>query len=56
MGIATIMEAKEIILLAQGERKADILHKVIHGGVTEDIPASILQKHQNVTIITDIAI
>lgn len=54
MGIATILEAKEILLLVQGEKKAEILRKVINGEVTEDVPASILQRHPNVTIITDI--
>lgn len=54
MGIATILEAKQILLLVQGEKKAEILRKVVNGEVTEDVPASILQGHDNVTIITDI--
>lgn len=54
MGLATIMEAKEIMLLVQGERKAPILKEVIHGPITEDVPASILQKHPNITVITDL--
>lgn len=54
MGIGTILDAKEIILLVHGEAKADILRQVVHGEVTEDVPASILQKHPNVTVITDI--
>ncbi|HLR64821.1 MAG TPA: glucosamine-6-phosphate deaminase [Pseudogracilibacillus sp.] len=54
MGIGTILDAKEIILLVHGEAKADILRQVIHGEITEDVPASILQKHPNVTVITDI--
>lgn len=54
MGIGTIMDAKEIILLVHGEQKADILRQVVHGEVTEDVPASILQTHPNVTVITDI--
>lgn len=54
MGIGTILDAKEIILLVHGEAKADILRQVVHGEITEDVPASILQKHPNVTIITDI--
>lgn len=56
MGIGTIMKAKQILLLVQGEKKADILKKVIYGEVTEDIPASILQRHPKVTLITDIRI
>lgn len=54
MGLATIMDAKEIILLVQGERKAEILKEVLYGEVTEDVPASILQKHPKVTVITDL--
>lgn len=54
MGIETILEAKRILLLVQGEKKADILRKVVQGEVTENIPASILQRHEDVTILTDI--
>lgn len=54
MGIGTILEAKEILLLVQGEAKAEILKEVLNGPVTEDVPGSILQKHPNVTVITDI--
>src|SRR5690625_2752733 len=53
MGIQSIMEAREIILLVSGEQKADALAEVINGDVTEAFPASILQKHNNVTIIAD---
>ena len=53
MGIATIMDSKKILLLVSGEKKADILAQVIHGEVTEKVPASVLQKHPNVTIIAD---
>src|SRR5690625_3570667 len=54
MGIGTILDAKEIILLVQGDAKSSILHDVVHGPITEDVPASILQKHPKVTVITDI--
>lgn len=54
MGLETIMEAKEIVLLVQGEKKADILREVVYGDVTEDVPGSVLQLHPNATIITDI--
>ncbi|WP_316572353.1 glucosamine-6-phosphate deaminase [Neobacillus sp. YIM B06451] len=53
MGIATILESKEIILLANGKSKAEALHSLIKGEVTEDFPASALQRHGNVTIIAD---
>lgn len=54
MGIGTILEAKEILLLVQGEAKAEILKSVINGEITEDVPASALRNHPNVTVITDI--
>src|SRR5699024_8777967 len=54
MGIGTIKEARKIILLVQREKKAEILSKVLHGDVTSDVPASFLQMHKDVTIITDI--
>jgi len=54
MGIGTILEAKQILLIVHGEKKADILRRVVSGEVTEDIPATALQRHDNVTIITDI--
>ena len=52
MGISTIMKSKEILLLISGE-KAETLKKLIHGDISEEFPASILKKHNNVTIIAD---
>ncbi|GGN52416.1 glucosamine-6-phosphate deaminase [Oceanobacillus indicireducens] len=53
MGIETIMNSKEILLLVSGEAKADAMAKLLNGEVTEDFPASILKKHENVTVIVD---
>lgn len=53
MGIESIMESKEIILLASGEKKAEAVARMIHGDVSETFPASVLQRHPNVTIIAD---
>ena len=53
MGIGSIMKAKEILLVAYGAAKADAVAAMIEGPVTEDMPASILQKHANVTVIID---
>ncbi|MBS4204755.1 glucosamine-6-phosphate deaminase [Lederbergia citrea] len=53
MGIASIMEAKQIVLLAFGEAKAEAVKQMIEGPVTEECPASALQNHPNVTIIVD---
>jgi len=53
MGIKTIMESQEIILLASGESKAEAIAKLINGEVSEDFPASILKNHKRVTVIAD---
>lgn len=53
MGIATIMESKEIVLLASGEGKREAMRMLLDGNVSEDFPASLLHKHSNVTVIAD---
>ena len=53
MGIGTIMEAQEIILLASGKNKADALKKTVEGPITAMCPASTLQLHRKATIIAD---
>jgi glucosamine-6-phosphate deaminase len=52
MGISTIMKAKKILLMAWGQ-KASIVAKAVEGHVSEQIPASILQQHNNCTFILD---
>ena len=53
MGIASIMAAKRIVLMAFGQDKADALAAMVKGPITEDLPASILQKHEDLIIIAD---
>ncbi|EJN94329.1 glucosamine-6-phosphate deaminase [Streptococcus ratti] len=53
MGIASVMKSKTIVLMAYGEQKADAIERMVNGSVTEDLPASILQKHPDVVIIVD---
>ena len=53
MGIASIMAAKKIILMAYGEKKAKAIHDLVLGEVTPDVPASILQQHPDVTLLLD---
>jgi glucosamine-6-phosphate deaminase len=50
MGLGTIMESKRIILIANGNHKLNILNVAMNGEVTEDVPASILQTHNNVEV------
>ncbi len=51
MGIGTIMTAKKILLVANGPYKKDIVEAAFRGEITPLVPASILQKHSDVTII-----
>lgn len=53
MGIGTIMEAKQCLLLANGAAKADAIAKSIEGPLTASVPASILQMHPNTTFLID---
>jgi len=53
MGIATIMDARSILLMACGKNKATAISRALTGPVTADIPASALQKHPNVHVILD---
>ncbi len=53
MGLASITSADKILLLAYGENKADAIAEAINGPVTEEVPASLLQNHENVTFILD---
>lgn len=53
MGIGSIMRARKILLLANGDTKAQILKEALTGPVTPKVPASILQLHSDVTIVAD---
>lgn len=53
MGIGSIMSAKKILLVVHGEGKADILREAIEGPITPLVPASVLQLHNDVTIVAD---
>lgn len=52
-GIGTILEAKEIYMLAWGEGKANAVHKTVEGDISEQNPASYLQTHKNTTFYID---
>ena len=54
MGIYTIMMAKEILLIATGPSKAKILKEALLGPITPTVPASVLQLHHNVSVVTDL--
>ena len=53
MGIGNIMAAKQILVVVNGEAKADIVKAAFTGPVTPMVPASILQLHPNVIVVGD---
>jgi glucosamine-6-phosphate deaminase len=53
MGMATILQARSIVLLATGRTKADCVARLVRGPITTDLPASFLQLHHDVEIMLD---
>ena len=53
MGISEIMQAKKILVLANGSQKADAVYQMVYGEITENCPASVLQRHPDCTLIVD---
>ena len=53
MGLTNIMNAKKIIILANGEGKAYAINELVNGEIREEIPASILRNHPDCTLICD---
>jgi glucosamine-6-phosphate deaminase len=53
MGILTIMKAKRIVLMAWGQSKSSVVQKSVEGHVTEQIPASLLQQHNDTIFVLD---
>ncbi|HEV8382785.1 MAG TPA: glucosamine-6-phosphate deaminase [Gemmatimonadales bacterium] len=53
-GVATILDAKEIALLATGEHKAGIVARAVEGEISTDVAATFLQRHQSVTFYLDL--
>ena len=51
MGMLSIMQAKKVLLIANGQNKKDILEKAFFGPIDPQIPASILQLHPDLTVI-----
>lgn len=51
MGMKSIMGAKKILLIANGKNKKEILEKSMYGKITPEVPASILQLHNDITVI-----
>lgn len=53
MGVKTISSARKIVLIAVGSAKATAIAKAVNGKITPQVPASILQMHDDVTVIID---
>ena len=53
MGMATILQARSLVLLATGRSKAGCVERVVNGPITTDLPASFLQLHHDVEIMLD---
>jgi glucosamine-6-phosphate deaminase len=53
MGVATILEAREILILATGEHKAGIVRRAVEGDVDHEVAATFLQRHANTTFYID---
>ncbi|WP_334075747.1 MULTISPECIES: glucosamine-6-phosphate deaminase [Paenibacillus] len=53
MGIGTILQAKQILLMAKGADKAEVVARALRGPITTKCPASLLQTHPNVVVVLD---
>jgi len=53
LGIATLMEARHVILIVSGAKKASILQHALEGEITPELPASLLRNHANFMVFAD---
>lgn len=53
MGIKTILKSDKIVIFAYGTNKASAIKKMLENDITEEVPATILKKHSDVTVIVD---
>jgi glucosamine-6-phosphate deaminase len=53
MGVGTILEARQVVLLATGKNKSAAVKALVEGPVTAQVPASALQLHPRVTVLLD---
>lgn len=53
MGPKSIMQVKKLVMIASGESKAEIVKSLVEGTVTEEMPATLLTTHPNITLIVD---
>ena len=53
IGFKHLLNAKKVFLMANGSKKAEVIKKTVEGPVTENFPASIMQKHENGFVLID---
>lgn len=53
MGVSTIMKSRQVILMAWGERKSDVVWKTVEGTISDKIPATFLQEHPHASVVLD---
>ena len=53
MGVGTIMEARQCLLLASGTSKAEAIANAVEGPITAEVPASVLQMHRQTVVVID---
>lgn len=53
MGIATVLSAKRVVLMAWGQKKSAVIQQAVEGTITSTLPSSFLQLHKNTTLVLD---
>ncbi|MBO7197564.1 MAG: PIG-L family deacetylase [Tidjanibacter sp.] len=53
LGMGTVLDVKRVVLMAWGEDKAEVVRDVVEGEMTTNVPASLLQGHENITVYAD---
>ncbi|HET9746220.1 MAG TPA: glucosamine-6-phosphate deaminase [Chitinophagaceae bacterium] len=53
IGFKQLLQAKKVVLMANGSKKAEVIKKTVEGPVTENFPASIMQRHENGFVLVD---
>ncbi|MGA0828671.1 MAG: glucosamine-6-phosphate deaminase [Flavobacteriaceae bacterium] len=53
MGIATVLSAKRLVLMAWGQKKSAVIQQAVEGAITSTLPSSFLQLHKNTTLVLD---
>jgi glucosamine-6-phosphate isomerase len=53
LGLANFFEAKKVLMVANGNRKAQIMHDVLEGKISTAVPASLVRKHSNAEVLID---